>query len=193
MQKPNGYDEANTVIGGGLYVLPLDNYICKIVDVQETVSKKGQPMLKIAFDIAEGDYTDFYKTKFMKDKESKPDKAKWSGDAIYYQLTDGDSVGRFKGVIKCLEESNPKWVWDWNEKHMVGCRFAGQFRNEPSIYNGKKYDHTKLINIYPISEFEYLEILSDKDIELPPDKEIEKAYNTFGGIGGTVSDDQIPF
>ena len=188
MKKINGWDVTPAVIGSGnVWVLPANNYICKIVDAQETVSKNGRPMLKLAFDIAEGEFTDFYKNRFVKDKETKKDKAKWNNDAIFYQLTDGEALGRFKGVIECLEESNNGWKWEWDETKLVGCRFCGQFRNEPSIYNGKTYNHTKLINIYPTDKIETLGLL--------PSKEIKNSANDFnGGFGGSqVSDDDIPF
>ncbi|WP_027405494.1 DUF669 domain-containing protein [Anaerovibrio sp. RM50] len=189
MQKINGYESAEPIIGGGFYVLPTGNYKMKIIKAEENTSKSGRQMLKIAFDVADGEFKDFYKRKYEADLKRQSNTnsnkvAKWSNDAIYYQMCDEQNLGRFKGFIKCLEDSNSGFSWDWDETKLKGLVFAGQTHNEPSEYNGKVYGHNKLINIYPLSTLETLPIL--------PDKELEQSF--AGGFGGTVAnDEEIPF
>lgn len=186
MEKISGYDKAEAVIGGGIYVLPTGNYKMKIIKAEETTSKSGKTMLKIAFDVADGSFKDFYKKQYEADLKrataNKP--AKWSFDAIHYQMADENCLGRFKGFIKCLEDSNPNFSWDWDESKLKGLVFAAQTHNEPTEYNGKTYDHNKIVNIYPVSDLENLPILADK--------QLKKEQNS-GGFGGTVVDEEIPF
>ena len=57
INKPNNWDNTAAVIGSGYKNLPAGNYKCKIVGCETTQSKNGNQMLKIAFDINEGEYT----------------------------------------------------------------------------------------------------------------------------------------
>lgn len=188
MNKIKGFEKAEPIIGGGtVYTLPSGNYEMFIMSAQLMKSKSGRDMLKIAFDVAEGQYADFYRKKYEADKKRDPEKVKWSADAYFYQMCDEQSLGRFKGFIKCLEDSNSGFTWDWDEKKLHGLHFAGQTRNEPSLYNGKTYDHNKLVNIYPVSELENLPKLQDKTVE-------QESADFGGGFGGSVADtDSIPF
>lgn len=190
MKPINGFKEAEPIIGSGaVYTLPSGNYEFFIMSAQLTKSKTtNRDMLKIAFDVAEGQYADFYRKKYENDKKRDADKAKWSSDAYFYQMCDEQALGRFKGFIKCLEDSNSGFSWDWDEKKLHGLHFAGQTRNEPSVgNNGKVYDHNKLVNIYPLSELENLHKLSDKAVK-------QESVDFGGGFGGSVADDSlIPF
>ena len=190
MKPINGFKEAEPIIGGGtVYTLPSGNYEFFIMDAKLTKSKSSnRDMLQIAFDVAEGQYADFYRKKFEADKKRDPSKAVWDYDAYFYQLCDEQALGRFKGFIKCLEDSNPSFSWDWDESKLRGLRFAGQTRNEQSLgNNGKVYDHNKLVNIYPVSELENLPKLSDKTVK-------QESVDFGGGFGGSVADNSdIPF
>lgn len=189
INKPANYDTTEAVIGGGSKRLPLANYICKIVQVVPTMSKKGANMLKIAYDIADGDFTDYYMNQFktMQERAKKEgkDAPKWPFNATHYIMTDGDFVGRFKGFIKCLEESNPNFTFAWDETKMAGLLFAGQMKSVPREYNGKTYTDVRLANIYPISEFD---TMPDAYAENPKDDGF-----TGGGFGSTTNTDDIPF
>lgn len=185
MKPINGFKEAEPIIGSPVYTLPTGNYKMKIMNAETMVSKTGREMLKVAFDVAEGEFKDFYLRKFEDAKKNNPDKAKWNNDGIYYIFSDEQNLGRFKGFITCLEESN-NFEWKWEEKELKGLYFAGQTHNEPSMYNGKVYDHNKLVNIYPVSELENLPKLQDKAVKQEQD--------SIGGFGGSVDDESsIPF
>lgn len=62
--------------------LPKGAYVIKFLDVKEEANKNNEGShLKIAFDIAEGEYAGFYKKAF--DANTKEDK-KWANDAVLY-------------------------------------------------------------------------------------------------------------
>ena len=54
------YNKKNRKSGAAFERLPKGNYVCKILNVEEVTYKNGKRGIKISFDIAEGDYKDFY-------------------------------------------------------------------------------------------------------------------------------------
>ena len=100
-------------------------YICRITEVEEASSRSGRDMFVISFDIAEGDYKDYYKQQY--EANSSSDK-KWRG--VYCQLTDGNSVPYFKGLITAIEKSNNNFVFNGDEGLLSGKFFGGIFGEE---------------------------------------------------------------
>ena len=140
------YNRENRHNGGNFEPLPKGNYVCKILAVSDHKSSTGKDMIKIAFDIAEGPYTDFYKKRF--DEDDRPEK-KWPADAVHYMTipTDGceafitDAWDTFWGNV---EDSNNGYVFTGDEQSVKGKTFGGIFRIEQTEYRGKIYDHTRL-------------------------------------------------
>ena len=146
--KVPSYNKSNRKSSGGNFAqLPKGNYVCKILSVAEHTSKTGKPMLKIAFDIAEGEYADFYKKKF--DDDDREDK-KWPADAVYYMMIPSDGcqefiIDQYDTFWANVEDSNNGYVWAGNEKTVKGKTFGGIFRIEQSQSDsGQVYDHTRL-------------------------------------------------
>ena len=177
MQKPSDWDTTHAITGE--YIpLPPGGYECRIVKVQLGRSKSGAEMLTIAFDIESGKYANYYRKQYEGRKAGNAD-AKWGG--MYYQLTEGQQQGRFKGMLENIEKSNPGYVWNWDEQSLVGKLFGGKFREEEYIYNGKVYTSTKCIGILPIEGIEGI---------TPPEK---KCVDTMPDGAPLYGDDDIPF
>ncbi len=123
MNKPADFD---TAVGYG-EALPAGGYVCRIMGVEETTSKsKGEPMIKISLDIAEGPYKDFFARAYRTDKRS--DK-KWSFNAVVNQLVydpNGANTTNkgFKTFTTAVEESNQGFKPQW------GNAFCGCFKNK---------------------------------------------------------------
>lgn len=121
MNKPADFDTAQ----GLSESLPKGGYVCKIMGVEETTSKtKGEPMIKISLDIAEGPYKGYFAGKYRAD--IRADK-KWSGNAIVNQLVyNGDNTTNrgFKAFITSVEESNDGFKVQW------GDAFCGSLKNK---------------------------------------------------------------
>lgn len=162
INKPNNWDNTAAVIGSGYKNLPAGNYKCKIVGCETTQSRSGNQMLKIAFDVVEGEYSGIYMERFENAKKANTE-AKYPAVGIYYQLLGDEHTGRLKGLIQCLEMSNPHFKWGWDEKALKGLFFAGQFREEEYYnQNGELRSSTKLVNIYPLEELPNLDVLPKK-------------------------------
>ena len=128
-------------------ILPKGAYVIKILKAVEEQNKNNSGShLTISFDIAEGDYKDFYSRQYFAD--SREDK-KWNRDAVYY-LTVPDAQSKpfvwdnWNTFFADLEDSNNGFVFDGQPHTLKGKIIGGKFAIEQSEYNGNVYDHTKL-------------------------------------------------
>ena len=110
--------------------LPAGGYVAKILNAKVEEYSWGE-VLVISFDIAEGEYKDFFSKQY---KENTREDKKWKGN---FRLTVPqesnqyfDSQKRtFGNAIWAIEESNPGYHWDWNENALKGKMVGVLFRN----------------------------------------------------------------
>ena len=136
MKEPKNYNntQASTASTGGS--LPAGLYVLRIMQVEETKSKKGKEMLKISFDIAEGEHKDYYANRYKSD--TREDK-KWSG--VTYLLTEddnGNTSTRFKGFNESVRQSNTGWTEVWGDK------FCENYKNKlvGGVFGEEEYQKT---------------------------------------------------
>lgn len=191
INKPINWDNTAAVIGSGYKNLPAGNYKCKIVGCETAQSRSGNQMLKIAFDVVEGEYSGIYMERFENAKKANAE-AKYPAVGIYYQLLGDEHTGHLKGLIQCLEMSNPQFKWGWDEKALKGLFFAGQFREE-EYYNqsGELRSSTKLVNIYPLEELPNLDVLPKKQAAEVNSGSGNNGWGNAFGSAAPASD--IPF
>ncbi|MCH1984184.1 DUF669 domain-containing protein [Ruminococcus sp. OA3] len=111
MQKPNDYETTKPY--GEYEALPAGGYVCRIVQVIETRSKKGKDMLQIALDIAEGEYQGKFQKEFS--ENTREDK-KWP--CTVYQLVldaEGKTNRGLKTFLDAVEASNPGFRVIWGD------------------------------------------------------------------------------
>jgi len=154
-------------------ILPKGAYVCKIMKAQEVENKSGNGShIEIGFDIAEGEYKDFYNKQF---KANTSEDRKWPADARYCINVPNDSspewlVQQWDTFWTNVEDSNEGYVFDGEGNKLKGKLFGGLFCNEQSEYNGKIYDHTRLKWTRPAQD-----IRDNKYGKLPNDKLITAA------------------
>lgn len=182
---------------GAFQVLPKGAYVVKIVNVKTEANKKNDGQhLRIAFDIAEGEYKDFYMKQFHANTNED---RKWPNDANFSISIPDDSspdwmAQRFFTFLANVEDSNKGYTFDGDETKLKGKLVGGLFRNEQSEYNGNIYDHIRLQWTRPADD-----IRNDKYGSLPKDKLITaKAVPTnadtgFISVPEDVGADEIPF
>lgn len=127
MEKPAGYDEAQSF--GEFETLPAGGYKCLIRKVVCEKTQAGKEFLKIGFDIAEGEYKDFYQKKFANDTRNEP---KWSGIwTVFVKGYEPDTTNpKFKGLISSIEASNANFKFDFDEQKLVNKKVGLVFREE---------------------------------------------------------------
>ena len=119
--KPKDWETAQAYTGESEQLEP-GGHIVRIMAMRQEMSRNNKPMLVVAFDIEEGSASDgYFKRRHDNAKKQNP-AAKWPG-VIRYMLYGKDGVSTnafFKGFISAVEESNPGYHWNWDERSVAG-------------------------------------------------------------------------
>lgn len=177
-------------------MLPKGAYVVVIKNVKEDKWPSGDEMLRIAFDIAEGEYKGFYQNQF----DNNPDEdKKWPGDATYTLNIPNDNSQQYvwdlwNTFFADLEDSNNGFVFGMDDvKKLKGKLIGGKFHNHQSEYKGETYDHIQLKWTCPADD-----VRNGKPGKMPKDKLITGSNaqgpvdNTFMNIPEDAAD-EIPF
>lgn len=187
MKKFNGFDRND--IYQDFERLPVGGYILKIMDAKEEQYRGGGSGLAISFDIAEGAHAGFYTANY---KSQTSEDKKWKGVYRLYiprddgTEQDGWTKKRFNTVIVAIEESNPGYHWDWDEKKLKGKLVGGIFNNKEYDYNGRRGFFT---NCYSLVDTE--RIRSGK-FNIPADTLLKTSQHAMSNgypAGATPGDD----
>lgn len=116
-----------------------------VVKVRQAAIKSTDygEQLCILFDIAEGDYTGFYKEDFDGQKPEAGKEKKWKGVLrLFLPVDDGSEKDEWtkstlKGMATAFEKSNPGYQWNWDEKSLAGKLVGILYRDEEWEWNGK--------------------------------------------------------
>jgi hypothetical protein len=185
MIKPSEWDTTE-VITGDFKRLTLGGHVCQIKNAKIDTTTTGKEVLVIQFDIANGDCANFYTNEFQRRFTSNPD-AKYMG--VYRQLTEGNSLKFFKGLITAIENSNQGYVWNWEEKTLKGKFFGGVFGEEQYLNSkGEAKMSTKCRFIRSVDQ-----VLSGVEIPKPKMLKGNENYNV-NSLGTEVfPEEEIPF
>lgn len=175
MQKPQGYDEAQAVVGAGFPMLPPGGYVCRVAGAKMDVSKSGSDMLVLALDIARGEYKDFFRQAHTRRQEASPDtKVEWP--CRYWQMVTKEQAGRLKGLVQSFEESNPGFKMTWAENSegtLVNKLIGVVFREEEYINRENKVRTTvRAYSLQPVKGIEDEPVPAKKTVTPPPENSI---------------------
>ena len=149
MKQFGGYDDAKkqAQASGGIGKLPAGAYVCKVIGVKYEQGKDGySDMIRLQFDVCEGDYKDFFHKQY--EANTNEDK-KYKGNATVYvpkddgSEQDGWTKKSFAGWTNAFEESNPGYVWDWDEKKWKNKIIGIVFGETGTVINGKEIVYTE--------------------------------------------------
>ena len=174
--------------------LPLGAYVCKVKNAVIQNNEYGE-QLCLVFDIAEGDYKDFYKNEF--DTNNAADKKYKGVLRVWLPKNNGDSKDEttksiLKGLVTSFEKSNVGYIFDWNEKSLVNKWVGIMFRNEEWLWNGKTG--------WAVRPFKAISVESVRngDFQLPKDKPLAETTNTaqipdYSNDFTEVAGEDLPF
>lgn len=176
----------NVQAAGEFKALKPGGYVLQIKAIREEMSKNNNPMLIIAFDIAEGEFKNYYGDLFAKDTAA--DK-KWPNGGIHRVMLpkddgseeDNKKMSKLKGLVSDLAESNRNYNPNeyWNTEQMKGKLIGGLFRREEyENQKGERKWTTKLA--WPCSTVK----IKNGDFEVPeekplPEKDTNVVYGAF--------------
>lgn len=185
MRKPTGWDDVEAATGE-FKKLTAGGHPCIILKADITKARSGAEMLALVFDIDEGDeFAGYFASQYTRFLDKDGDNAKWPNAGVYRQLTEGKSMGYFKGMLMNIEASNPGYKWDWNEKSLVGKKFGGVFQEERylSTRDGSEKTRVNCIAVRPVNGIENVTVPKVKD---------NTHRDQQNGFGASVGD-EIPF
>lgn len=185
IKKYNGYEQAEAYTGEYEKLEP-GGYICKILKVQSEDKDYGT-LLRIAFDIEEGEHKGYYKRTFENKKESNPD-TKWPG--MYYQTVKESDLKYFKGFVTSIEASNKGYKWDWDEKKLVGKIFGGVFGEEEFVTNDGEIKTSVKCRFVRSADS-----IREGKFKVPDIKKLQGSSSTSTNNGWVPADndDELPF
>lgn len=163
MRPFNGYKPQKQ--GGAREILPAGGYVAKILNVEEKRYTWGDVLL-ISFDIAEGEHTGFFNADYQNNTNEG---RKWRGT---YRLSipkddgsekDGWTKNAFNGAIWAVEESNPGYVWNWDEKTLKDKMVGVLFRNKEWEMNGNTGWTTECCKLESVEDIRSGKIKTPKD------------------------------
>ena len=172
--------------------LPAGGYVAKILNAKVEEYSWGE-VLVISFDIAEGEYKDFFSKQY---KENTREDKKWKGNFRLTVPNEGnqyfDSQKRtFGNAIWAIEESNHVYHWDWNEAALKGKMVGVLFRNFEWAMEGRTGWSTEactFVSVYDVRNGNYRQ---------PKDRPLKnKPVNNAPASNFTVLDDpdsDLPF
>ena len=184
-------DYEKTQSYGDFERLPKGGYVLKIQNVEVCQGNRGE-YLKIAVDIDGGDWHGY----FLKDwKAQQTEDKKWHG---YYLLSipeddgseqDGWTKRKFKTFTEALEESNPGYHFDWDERKFLDKRIGG-------LFNEREYETAdgQIRRVINLAQVTTVERIQNGKFKIPPDKLLNKPAETTDFMQIPDGDmDELPF
>lgn len=193
MKAFKGYDEVK-VNNGATAKLPEGIYKIKILGIkyQDNSSKGYSDQLIIQYDIAEGEYENFFTNQY---KSNTAEDKKYKGVyRLYVPVDDGSekdgwTKSKFKALTQSVEESNSGYTWNWDEQTLVGKVVGAIFNLKEYSFEGREGFFTNLYRIIPVSEM--------ATAKVPEPTYLTDKGNTSGSgsdfLGGNGGLDEIPF
>lgn len=112
MKKIANFDNIQEAQGGGYRRIPDGGYVAVITEVED---RESGAYLYVKYDIAKGEYKDFYK----KDYERNTNAKKWWGGTFIKSYKE-KALPMFKAFITSVEKSNKNFKWDFDEQKLKG-------------------------------------------------------------------------
>ena len=189
-KKPKDYDSVKI---GEPRILPAGGYICKILNAEETESRNGKPMLKVSFDIDEGEFKGYFRDLFKGWKENSDDPAtvKWPFTGtkwVMFYNSEGKTNRDFKSFCTALEDSGTKvWINDtFDVNGLRGATLGMIFRREEHEYNNARSWRT-----VPVG-FRSVKTIEEGNFTVPEDKPLPEPVLTETDSFQALDED-LPF
>lgn len=189
-KKPKDYDDVRV---GDYRILPADGYVCTILKAEETTSSTGKDMIKVAFDIADGEFAGYFKDMFDSWRASAedPKSVKWPFTGTKWILlldNEGKTNRDFKSFCTALEDSGVD-VWKndvFDAASLKGAKLGIIFRREEQEYN-----HATSWRTVPWG-FRSVKTIEEGSFSVPEDKPLPQKTITEADSFSAMEDD-IPF
>lgn len=205
--RPKDYAEAQAFGQNSFTPLPKGGYLVRIIMAEETKDRNGNPMVHVAFDIIDGDYTGYFMKMYESRKKSNTDSKKevkypFEGQA-WIPVNDYEDKTKtnrkFKGFCTALEESeNDIWTpsGELNLDNVKNAEVGVVFqREEVETQDGTRtYWRTVPWCFRSVSTIESGDYYVPDDKPLAPSNSLPYTTDITEGIDSfSAAEDDIPF
>lgn len=159
LKRPNDWDNIEPIEYGEREILELGGHEVIIKNAYEYTGQSGNTSLKVEVDIAGNDkQAGFFQRQY--DNNMMVDR-KWPNGACKYisLKEDENCIALFKGFTTAVENSNPGYVWNFDEKSLINKKLCGVF----ALEEYEKQDGT-IGTAVKLSQFRSLDKLSEVKI-----------------------------
>ena len=161
----------NTVQEAKEFVRPsAGGYLCKITAVEDVPERQ---YLKMEYDIASGEFEGYWKKIYE-------NKGFWGGSFIKSYKT--NALPFFKAFKTCVENSNPNYQFDNDEKTLIG-KFIGLVLGEEEYLSQAGEVKTRLY----VAEVKTADRIMKNDFEVPAIKKLPQQSN-YSNSGAYIPD-----
>lgn len=174
----------------GFQALEAGGYVCQVLNAEILTYDWGE-VLKIDFDIANGEFKDYFRNKY---KNNTNEDKKWQGTVRVNVPDEGNQwyesqKKKFGNMIACFEESNNGWEWNWDEASLKNLFVGIVFGNEEYDFNGHQ-GWTAKPKLFVSTD----DILNN-NFKIPKDKPLENK-STFAAMDFEIingKDEDLPW
>ena len=175
-------------------MLPKGLYIAQIKGVKVEEEVPDQRMT-IRLDIAEGEYAGYYTKRYKADQERGGQfEVKYKGDFVLYAVDEKNTarkfpqsdIKKFNGSMWAIEQSNPGYRWEWDERTLAGKLVGINVRQ--GTFNGIEYTN--------IGRLESIPDIKAGKVKVMKDAEPRGSASTTEAAGdgfNMVVDEDVPF
>lgn len=151
-------------------------YNGKIVAARVEDTPWGGQRLILAVDITEGEYAGRYNEIFEWEKKNSNYQARWKG-TFRQNIPTGDGSEKddwtqtsLEGTVWAIEESNPGYKFDWDEKSLVGKQVGLNIRNKEWSFNDMTGWTTEVGRLESLKEIAagHVKVMKDKALSTNP-------------------------
>ncbi len=185
MRKGKDWNAALSYDGENRSIKP-GAYICKIISMKEELTRNNRVIVKLAFDIAEGEYENYYMTKFVREKSGDKNATYKGVYRVFPETQEGATNPYFKGLITSIEKSNNFELPDeFDDRELKGKLFGALFRK-------REWEKDKWVT--EIGAIRTVENIREGKYTLPEDKSLNTNYaSTAFSAYNDDDDDDLPF
>ena len=145
--------------GGFLELPPVGAYVAEIQNVRslpaDPLNNRERDVIELMMEITEGNYAGRYMEFYKDQKERFGDSVKYKGVFRLTAPNDDDEDWRkrtFEGNLWCVEQSNPGYTWDWDEKKLKGKKVGISVRERLYTYNDKERITTEIAKFETVDD-----------------------------------------
>jgi hypothetical protein len=172
--KPTYKNFESKKTGGFVELPPVGAYVAEIQAVR-TDNQFDHVVVELKMEIIEGEYKNRF-TEVWKDQDERFGNATYKGVFRLVAPNEGDEDWRrsaFEGNLWCVEQSNPGYAWDWDEKKLKGKKVGISIRKR--LYTGKDRDGNPVDRTtYEIGRFETIDDVRNGKCKPMKDRDTRK-------------------